>query len=99
MPPARNPPPPVADTAGVTEAYAQARAPSPTQAHATRPVQDSRPLFQAMFTDVPRRGVSQTVNTLWASGKGEPQPAGQPSALLDLFKDTPPGLGKTGGKV
>jgi hypothetical protein len=100
MPPARIPTPPVADTAGVTEAYAQARAPSPAQPHTARPVQDSRPLFQAMFTDVPRRGVSQTVNRLWASGKGEPQPAGRPSALLDLFRDTPPGLHKTlGGKV
>jgi hypothetical protein len=100
LPPAPIPTPPVADTAGVTQAYAQARTPLPVQAPKTRPVQDTRPLFQAMFTDVPRRGVSQTVNTLWASGKGEPQPAGQPSGLLDLFRDVPPGLRKSsGGKV
>jgi hypothetical protein len=100
LPPAPIPAPPVADTAGVTQAYAQARTPSPAQAHDTRPVQETRPLFQAMFTDVPRRGVSQAVNTLWASGKGEPQPAGQPSVLLDLFRDAPPGPRKTlGGKV
>jgi hypothetical protein len=98
MPPARNPTPPVADPAGVTQAYAQARAPSPAQARTIRPVQDSRPLFQAMFTDVPRRGVSQTVNTLWASGSAERHPDSQPSALLDLFRDVP--LRKTsGGKV
>jgi hypothetical protein len=102
MPPARNPPPPVADPAGVTEAYAQARAPAPPPApvavQAHRPVQETRPLFQAMFTDVPRRGVSQTVNTLWASGPAERQLDSQPSALLDLFRDVP--LRKTsGGKV
>ncbi len=94
------PAPPVSDTAGVTQAFAQARAPKPVQAHNTRPVQETRPLFQAMFTDVPRQGVSQAVNTLWASGKREPQPAGQPPGLLDLFRDVPPGLRKTpGGKV
>ena len=100
MPPARNPTAPVADIAGVTQVYAQARTPSPAQAQNNRPVQDTRPLFQAMFTDVPRRGVSQAVNTLWASGKGGPQPAGQPSVLLDLFRDVPLAPRKTpGGKV
>ncbi len=98
--PAPIPAPPVADPAGVTQAYAQARTSLPVQPHYTRPVQEDRPLFQSMFTDVPRRGVSQTVNTLWASGKGGPQPDGQPSALLDLFRDTPPGPRKTrDGKV
>jgi hypothetical protein len=92
------PMPVVADTAGVTQAYAQARTPTPLPAH--RPVQESRPLFQSMFTDVPRRGVSQAVNTLWASGKGEPLTAGQPSGLLNLFRDVPPGSRKPpGGKV
>ncbi len=98
IPPARIPTPPVADTAGVTEAFAQARKPVPVQTQ--RPVQESRPLFQAMFTDVPRHGVSQAVNTLWASGKRAPQPAGQPSGLLDLFRDVSPELHKSsGGKV
>jgi hypothetical protein len=78
----------------------KARTPSPAQARNNRPVQDTRPLFQAMFTDVPRCGVSQAVNTLRASGKGEPQPVGQPSVLLDLFRDAPLGPRKTlGGKV
>jgi hypothetical protein len=104
IPPTPIPTPPVADTAGVTEAYAQARTPTPVpvsvQPHSTRPVQDTRPLFQAMFTDVPRHGVSQAVNTLWASGRREPQPAGQPSGLLNLFRDVPPGLRKSpDGKV
>jgi hypothetical protein len=99
-PPAPIPAPPVADTAGVTEAYAQAQPPKPERAHDTRPEPDTRPLFQAMFTDVPRRGVSQTVNTLWASRNGEPQVGGQPSGLLNLFRDVPPGLRKSpGGKV
>jgi len=99
-PPAPIPTPPVADTAGVTEAYAQAQPPKPVQARNIRPVQETRPLFQAMFTDVPRHGVSQAVNTLWASGKGEPQVGGQPSGLLNLFRDVPPGLRKSpGGKV
>jgi hypothetical protein len=86
------PPAVIPDTAGVTQAYAQARAPL------QRPPQDSRPLFQAMFTDMPRNGVSPTVNSLWASGKSEAKPAGEPSALLDLFRDLP--LRKSsGGKV
>jgi Transglycosylase SLT domain len=85
---------PAPDTAGVTQAYAQARSFAP----AHRSPQDNRPLFQSMFTDVPRQGVSATVNTLWASGKAGPQPDGQPSALLDLFRDPAPVLRK-GGKV
>lgn len=92
--------PPAADTAGVTEAYAQARPPEPVQAHDIEPVQETRPLFQAMFTDVPRHGVSQAVNTLWASSTGELQAGDQPSALLNLFRDISPDLRKsTGSKV
>jgi hypothetical protein len=83
---------PVTDTAGVTQAYAQARAPLQRTPH------DHRPLFQAMFTDMPRQGVSPTVNALWASGKSEPSPADKPSALLDLFRDLPPRK-SSGGKV
>ena len=88
------------DTAGVTQAFAQAYPP------ARPPVQaDDRPLFQAMFTDRPRGGVSHTVNTLWGQAKpgtlAEPQPSGeQPSKLLDLFRDPAPPLRKSiGGKV
>ena len=91
--------PPGIDTAGVTQAFAQAYAP------ARPPVQtDDRPLFQAMFTDRPRGGVSHAVNTLWGQAKSgtlaEPQPSGEPSKLLDLFRDPAPPLRKSiGGKV
>lgn len=81
-------PPP--DTAGVAQAYAQARN--------VAPVPDNRPLFQAMFTDRPQGGLSPAVNTLW--GAAQPQPASQPSRLLDLFRDPAPGPRKSlGGKV
>lgn len=83
---------PVPDTAGVTQAYAQARAPVP------RPAQDNRPLFQSMFSDSPRQGVSHAVNTLWATGRNEQPASDQPSALLDLFRD-PPARKSSGGKV
>jgi hypothetical protein len=53
-----------------------------------------------MFTDVPRHGVSQAVNTLWAPDKGKLQAGDQPSTLLNLFRDISPGLRKSpGGKV
>jgi Transglycosylase SLT domain len=81
---------PAQDTAGVAQAYAQAR----NQA----PVPDNRPLFQAMFTDRPQGGLSPAVNTLW--GAAQQQPANQPSGLLELFRDPTPGLRKSlGGKV
>ena len=91
------------DTAAVAQAYAQAYAsarndPPPVPA-------DSRPLFQAMFTDRPQGGVSQAVNTLWGAARAggtlaETQAAGEPSKLLDLFRDAPPPLRKSiGGKV
>jgi hypothetical protein len=85
LPPASIPAAPVVDTAAVTQAYAQARTALPVP----KPPRESRPLFQSMFTDAPRRGVSATVNALWASGKPEPRPEGAPSALLELFKDMP----------
>jgi Transglycosylase SLT domain len=66
------------DTAGIASVLAQA---------GEKPaVPDSRPLFQAMFTDVPRRGVSQTVNALWAPTKTVEQVGGETSRLLDLFR-------------
>ena len=99
-PPAPIPTPPVADTAGVTEVYAQAQPSKPVRARSIRPMQETRPLFQVMFTDGPRHGVSQAVNTLWASGKGEPQVGGQLSGLLNLFGEVLLGLRKSpGGKV
>ena len=90
---------PVADTAGLTQAYAEASPPPPPIA-VRRPGQEAKPLFQAMFTDVPRQGVSQTVSRLWAPTKDAPQPAAKPSSLYDLFRDPQPGLRKSiGGKV
>jgi hypothetical protein len=96
------PMPIVPDTAGVTQAYADARAPVPLPLPppSNLPVHEGKPLFQAMFTDVPRQGVSPTVKKLWAPAKAEPQPAAQPSSLYDLFKDPQPTLRRSaGGKV
>ena len=50
------------DTAGVTQAFAQANDGLP-------PLPDTRPLFQAMFTDRAREAVTQTVSSLWAPAK------------------------------
>jgi hypothetical protein len=102
VPPASIPAAPVVDTAALTQTYAQANAQGSAQTRTAlpvpRPPHEGRPLFQSMFTDTPRRGVSATVNALWASGKPEQRPEGAPSALLELFKDMP--LRKTsGGKV
>jgi hypothetical protein len=78
------------DTAGVAQAYAQARNEAP--------VPDNRPLFQAMFTDRPQGGLSPAVNSLW--GAAPPQAPSQPSGLHDLFRDSTPDLRKSlGGKV
>jgi hypothetical protein len=82
-------PSPVPDTAGVTRVLAEAR--SGDRAYKA-PTGDSRPLFQAMFTDMPRRGVSETVNSLWTPRRQAP--AGEPSRLLDLFKDDGAGVDK-----
>ena len=103
VPPASIPDVPVADTAALTQAYAEARMAAPPLAApvpVNRPVPDSKPFFQAMFTDVPRNGVSQAVNSLWAPATGDPQPTAQPSGLYDLFRDINPDLRKPqGGKV
>jgi Transglycosylase SLT domain len=73
----------VPDTAGVTEAYAAA--------HQTLPATlDTRPLFQAMFTDR-AQGLSTTVKKLWAPTKTpdqQPGPSLQEAPPLDLFSDT-----------
>jgi hypothetical protein len=80
------------DPAGVTQAY--------VQADDLPPLPDTKPLFQAMFTDRVRPGaVSQTVSNLWA-----PQPASipakpQPVNPLELFTDPRPTPTKlSGGK-
>jgi len=95
------------DTAAVAQAYAQAYASARNEPPPPVPA-DNRPLFQAMFTDRPQGGVSQAVNTLWGQAKSgtlagtlaETQAAGEPSKLLDLFRDAAPPLRKSiGGKV
>jgi hypothetical protein len=72
------------DTAGITQALADARGKT------AAPV-DSRPLFQAMFSDRGEEAISQTVANLWT-----PSAAGEPAARsaatrngrgLDLFTD------------
>lgn len=72
------------DTAGIARAYATARA-------AQAPVADTKPLFQAMFTDRGGQAIAPVVNSLWGSGKS---PAGTPNTTgtasdrgLDLFSD------------
>ena len=85
--------PPGVDTAGVTQAYAQARPPVPAD-------NNNQSLFQAMFTDRPRGAVSPTVNSLWGQAKAQAAPGEEPSKLLDLFRDNGPPLRKSlGGKV
>jgi len=71
------------DTAGVTAAYAAAHQGPPAQP-------DTRPLFQAMFTDR-SQALTSTVNKLWAPTKTPDKPAGpslQEAPPLDLFSDT-----------
>lgn len=68
------------DTAGVTQAFTQARDELP-------PLPDSKPLFQAMFTDRARKAVTQTVSSLWAPAKNGV--AAEPARPHDLFTDTP----------
>jgi hypothetical protein len=68
------------DTAGLTQALAQARRTLPAR-------QDPRPLFQAMFTDPVRGAVNRTVSGLWTPATSEPPAAGKPAAPLNLFTD------------
>jgi len=65
------------DTAGVTQAFAAASASVPA-------VPESRPLFQAMFTDRVR-AITQTVSELWTP-PGSEVSAARP---LNLFSDSP----------
>jgi len=74
------------DTAGIAQAFAAASDPLP-------PVPDTKPLFQAMFTDRVRTALAPAVNSLWGSGKSEATPANLPASTgpatqpLDLFTD------------
>jgi hypothetical protein len=85
------------DTAGVTQAYAQANdTPSAIPVPATPP--DARPFFQSMFTDRGSRAVAQTVSNLWTPAHGDAPQAAAPSLLLNLFSD-PPASRKSPGKT
>jgi hypothetical protein len=64
------------DTAGLTQAYATANAALP-------PAPDTRPLFQAMFTDRGGQAVAPVVSSLWGSGNT----AAASDRGLDLFTD------------
>jgi hypothetical protein len=72
------PVPATPDTAGVTQAFAQAN---------DLPPPDIKPLFQSMFTDRARVAVTRTVSSLWASNRSAT--AAQPGQPLDLFTDSP----------
>jgi hypothetical protein len=90
-----------ADTAALTQVYAQARAPQaglpPSAPQNPQPGPQPSAFFHSMFTDGPRRGVSQTVNNLWAPKANAAGASQQPSALLDLFRDRAPAARKRAG--
>ncbi len=78
----------IPDTAGVTQAYADAHDKMPA-------LPDSKPLFQAMFTDR-AQSVTRTVASLWSTADNSSASAtsiatpgpGQPVRALDLFTDS-----------
>lgn len=80
--PAASPAAPAAspDTAGVTQALAAANDGLP-------PLPDTRPLFQAMFTDRARAAVAPAVSSLWAPAKTETPGAPEPVRSHNLFTD------------
>ena len=67
------------DPAGVTQALALAHDSLP-------PLADTKPLFQAMFTDRARAAVTQTVSSLWA-----PSNAATPGNAAGAVSSAPPG--------
>lgn len=85
------------DTAGVTQAYAEANQREATRAlRQVQPVRDDRPLFQAMFTARDNNPIAPVVQALWtdtAPATVAPVAATTPSRPagirpLDLFRDT-----------
>ncbi len=96
-PPAPATPP---DTAGVTQAYAQANDISPAIPVPVAAVPpESRPLFQSMFTDRGSAAVAQTVSNLLTEAHNDVPPVDTPSLMLNLFTDAPPARRKTPGKT
>ena len=79
-PPASIPPP---DTAGVTQAFAQAGEKLP-------PPPPARPSFQSMFTDRVSQPLAQTVNNLWGPPTSGSSSQTQAVKVFDLFTDTKP---------
>ena len=83
------------DTAGITQTLAAASDQVPA-------LPDTKPLFQAMFTDRARKAVTQTVSSLWAPSKTQASDQGNsaPPAVarsgqgLDLFSDSPSDIRK-----
>lgn len=73
------------DTAGITQALADARG-------KMQAIADAKPLFQAMFSDRGEDPVTQTVASLWTPSSAD-QPGQRPGAArngrgLDLFTDS-----------
>jgi hypothetical protein len=88
------------DTAGMTQAFAQANEPqitNPVPVAAVPP--EARPLFQSMFSDRGRSAVAQTVSNLWTPASSDAPAAPEPSLMLNLFTDAPPSHRKTPGKT
>jgi hypothetical protein len=89
------------DTAGVTQAYAQANNPPPAvQVPLPAVPPAARPFFQSMFTDRGNGPVTQTVSNLWTPAKSDAPAASERSLMLNLFSD-PPANGRkpAGGKI
>ena len=94
-------PPASPDTAGLTEAFAQANElPLAVPVPVATVAPEARPFFQSMFTDRGSRAVAQTVSNLWTPAKNDAPAAAAPSPLLNLFTDTPaPPRKAAGGKT
>ena len=89
------------DTAGLTQAYAQANdrplaVPVPIPAATPQ----TRPFFQSMFSDRGSSAVAQTVSNLWTPARTDAPAAAAPSLMLNLFTDAPAAPRKApGGKT
>ncbi len=100
-------PPASPDTAGVTQAFAQANeVPPPVPKSAVEavpvpsPAPQARPFFQTMFSDRGTRAVTQTVSNLWTPASADAPAAATPSLMLNLFTDAPAAPRKrSGGKL
>jgi hypothetical protein len=72
------------DTAGVTQAFAQANdRPAPAPEPST--------FFQTMFSDRGNRPLTQTVSNLWTPANADAPAAAEPSLMLNLFTDAAAG--------